>query len=35
MLQLSLEAQQRVEQHVNPRLAMQVFLMEAFATPPA
>lgn len=33
MLQLSLEAQQRIEQHVNPRLAMEVFLLEAFATP--
>ncbi len=33
MLQLSLEAQQRVEQHVNPRLAMEVFLLESFAQP--
>jgi DNA polymerase-3 subunit delta' len=33
MLQLSLEAQQRIEQHVNPRLAMEVFLLESFAAP--
>jgi len=33
MLRLSAEAQQRVEQHVNPRLAMGVFLLEAFAAP--
>ncbi len=33
MLQLSLEAQQRVEQHVNPRLALTVFLLEAFQQP--
>ncbi len=35
MLRLSVEAQQRVEQHVNPRLAMGVFLLQAFTAPAA